>query len=380
MANIIQKLHDQGIIPDCPSWLPDNAPYLTITGSMAYGVADTSDKNNLSDYDIYGFAIPPKSMVFSHLAGHIEGFGNCPTKFEQWQKAHVIDPNALAGKGKEWDFSIFSIVKFFELCRQNNPNMLDCLFTPENCVIHCTQIGRMVRDNRKMFLSKLVWKKMRSYAWSQLKKEKTTSESEKVKNVVDFEIMSNIPRSTTFLEVENEMKRRKLIQDQPISSLDQPISSLDHVSTPMLTKYYELYQNGMSESTRFETRKINGQDNKFLYHLIRLFDEAEQILLEGTMDLQRAKEVMKAVRRGDWSSAEVNQWAMEKEKSLEIAYTNCKLPESPPIEPLKQLLLQCLEQHYGTLDKCIANTDWAAITLKEIDTSLEKIRKQLYSC
>ncbi len=42
-----------------------------------------------------------------------------------------------------------------------------------------------------------------------------------------------------------------------------------------------------------------------------------------------------------------------KEKSLEELYTKSKLQHSPDEGAIKSLLLECLEMHYGSLDKCI---------------------------
>ena len=52
----------------------------------------------------------------------------------------------------------------------NNPNMLDLLFVPTECVTHSTKIGDMVRDKRKLFLHKGCWHKFKGYAFSQMKK------------------------------------------------------------------------------------------------------------------------------------------------------------------------------------------------------------------
>lgn len=308
MSKLIADLQKRGLIHP-PAWLADNTHYLTIMGSHAYGVADTSVKEKIPDYDVYGFAIPPKAMIFPHLNGHIPGFGPEPQLFDQYQQHHIVDSDANGGLGKEWDFSVFSIVKFFELCRGNNPNMIDSLFTPENCIIHCTQIGRLVRDNRRLFLSKLCWKNFRGYAASQL---------------------------------------HKMNSKEPIGG-------------------------------RKEIIKRHGYDVKFAYHVIRLFDEAEQIMMEGEINLQRAKDVMKAIRRGDWTAGEVAEWAKEKDKALEVVYTQCKLPETPPIEPIRLLLLNCLEQHYGSLEHCVAQMGWAEQTLKDIDQILNCVRSKLYS-
>ena len=48
-----------------PKWMSGYS-YLTIMGSRAYGSA-TED----SDYDFYGFVVPPKEIVFPYLAGDI---------------------------------------------------------------------------------------------------------------------------------------------------------------------------------------------------------------------------------------------------------------------------------------------------------------------
>jgi hypothetical protein len=48
----------------------EGTQYLVHMGSDAYGVS-----SNSSDIDAYGFCIPPKSYIFPHLSGEIEGFG-----------------------------------------------------------------------------------------------------------------------------------------------------------------------------------------------------------------------------------------------------------------------------------------------------------------
>jgi len=53
---------------------------------------------------------------------------------------------------------------------ENNPNTIDTLFVPLNCILHKTVIGDMIRDNRKLFLHKGCWHKFKGYAYSQLHK------------------------------------------------------------------------------------------------------------------------------------------------------------------------------------------------------------------
>lgn len=369
MSSIVQKLNEKRLISP-PSWLPNNIQYETYMGSHSYGVADTSVKTKLPDYDVYGFAIPPKEMIFPHLAGNIIGFGPKPQSFDQWQEHHVMESDPSNNVSKEWDLQIFGIVRLFELCRENNPNMIDSLFTPESCVIHITKVGRMVRDNRKMFLSKECFVKFRGYAASQLKKTEKVANSKEIETIWKFEIDHNIPRSTKISEVENEIEARKKGTNSS--------KELKNLNDKILNDYLEIYNKGLESSTRFEDRKINGQDVKFLYHLIRLYDECEQIILHGDIDLQRARETMKAVRRGEWTTEQVNNWVKAKEISLEKSFAECKLPAKAPTESLKKLLLSCLEEHYGSMKDCVTELGWAESLVRDIDKLIEQNRRLMY--
>lgn len=272
---LIKKLEDKKLIHP-PSWLALNTHYLTQMGSNAYGVQQDD-----SDMDIYGFCMPPKDMIFPHLAGEIPGFGNQITRFEQFQEHHVIDKEA----GKEYDFSIYSIVKYFQLCMENNPNMVDSLFVPRRCILHSTAIGELVRENRKMFLHKGCFHKYKGYAYGQ---------ASKIQNKVNYQ---------------NE-KRAADIEEF-------------------------------------------GYSLKYAYHLVRLLNECEQILIEGDLDLERNREQLKSIRRGEWTLEQIMQYFQDKEKLLEELYVKSDLQHSANEDAIKELLLSCIEMHYGNLSDAI---------------------------
>ena len=52
MSSTTQKLMEKGLATDAPSFLKTNVHYETIMGSHAYGVADTSVKAKIPDYDV----------------------------------------------------------------------------------------------------------------------------------------------------------------------------------------------------------------------------------------------------------------------------------------------------------------------------------------
>ena len=173
MSSYVKKLEEY---LNTPKWMIDNIMFEGITGSVAYGVS-----TDYSDMDIVGFCIPPKELVFPHLAGEIPGFGNQLKRFDVWQQHHIEYHK------KTYDFAIYSIVKFFQLCMENNPNMIDVLFLPRSCVLHSTQIYEHMRENRKIFLHKGCWFKFRGYAYSQLSKIRSKTNSSNPKRAANIE-------------------------------------------------------------------------------------------------------------------------------------------------------------------------------------------------
>ncbi len=273
-----------------PTWLASNCHFLTIHGSIAYGT-----NSDTSDFDVYGWAIPRKDVIFPHLAGEIPDFGKQKQRFDQWFQHSIVDPEAQSG-GREYDITVYGIVRFFQLCMENNPNVLETLFTAADCVLHTTSIANMVRDNRRLFLHKGILPKLRGYAYSQLTKAGSQSRQGK----------------------------------------------------------------------RAEQVKELGWDAKFLSHVKRLALQAEDVLKTGDLDLRKNKEEVKAVKRGEVSLDDVRKWFTEKELYLQKLELESKLPWGPDEPKIKQLLIDCLEHHFGNLENCVANLNKDSQTLQSI--------------
>lgn len=158
--SIFDKLLAEDLIKP-PRFLKNNIIYEVLTGSHAYGT-NLAEK---SDFDIYGVGIPPKDVIFPHLSGEIPGFGRQIQRFEQFLQHHVD----YHGQ-KQYDITIFSIVKYVHLCMENNPNMIDTLFVPQDCITSINAIGQMIRSARTKFLHKGSYHKFLGYAHSQLHK------------------------------------------------------------------------------------------------------------------------------------------------------------------------------------------------------------------
>lgn len=301
--NIIQELYDKKITNlGGHAWIYDNCQYITMMGSVAYG-----SNSDTSDIDIYSFCIPRREDVFPHLKGEIVGFGEAKhnnNRFRNLQLHHIVCEDKI------YDLNIYNIVDYFQSIMENNPNILDSLFTPQFCVLYSTKVGQMVREKRKMFLHLGAWHTFKGYAYAQLSKSK-----------------NKIPTG----------KRKE---------------SFDKI----------------------------GYDVKSASHLVRLLNQVEQILVEGDVDLQRCREQIKSIRRGEWTFEQVKDFFTRKEIELETLYAKnqANLPFGPNDcglqEKCKQLLINCLEEHYGSLNKCFVDENAPIKAMREINEILQKNR------
>jgi hypothetical protein len=295
-----------------PRFVGCNVHYECFTGSIAYGSCTDTSK---SDYDVYGFCVPPKKIIFPHLDGVIDGFGRQRKRFDQFQKHHIIEENTKGGRGqREIDLTIYNIVRYFHLCLENNPNMIDSLFVPADCVLHSTQVGQAVRENRRLFLHKGSWPKLKGYAYSQLNKIRTRDDLDRKDNKGNPVVVG---------------KRRDLIDEY-------------------------------------------GYDVKFASHVVRLMNQAEQILLTHDLDLRRDAEQLKAIRRGEWTVEQVREFFARKEVELETIYQESTLRWGPDEEAIKALLLRCLGMCYEDIDRIVPQPNAATKALGEIQAVLDK--------
>jgi hypothetical protein len=96
-----------------------------------------------------------------------------------------------------------------------------------------------------------------------------------------------------------------------------------------------------------------------------------------SQDLTRAKELMKAIRRGDVGENWIREFFKESEKRLEKAYQESTLPYVPREAEIKDLLFQCIEMHYGDLKQIVPKEDAYRRAFEEISSVVSKHRNLL---
>lgn len=125
--------------PHAETDLYQHVIYRCVIGSRAYGL----DRDN-SDVDRRGVYLPPASMHWS-VFGVPEQLENQETQECYWE-----------------------IGKFIALALKANPNVLETLYSP--LVEYADAFAQRLRDERAIFLSRLVYQTFNGYAMSQFRK------------------------------------------------------------------------------------------------------------------------------------------------------------------------------------------------------------------
>lgn len=118
---------------------PTNVVLEGITGSRAYGL-DTES----SDTDIKGVYVAPTSEIL--------GLYNVKETIDH------TDP----------DWVYHEVGKFIQLAMKGNPTILELLYL--DGYLELTKVGKMLVDNRHLFLSNVIYKSYGGYALSQARK------------------------------------------------------------------------------------------------------------------------------------------------------------------------------------------------------------------
>jgi len=114
-----------------------------ISGSHAYGIATPE-----SDVDTRGiFRVHPEDFM-----------------------SLVRPPKQVTDN--EDDTTFWELRRYFELAAECNPNIIELLFTPEDCINFISPAGRKLLDNRNLFISKRAYHTFSGYAHSQIKRAK----------------------------------------------------------------------------------------------------------------------------------------------------------------------------------------------------------------
>ena len=281
-----------------------------ITGSVLYGT-NTPE----SDVDKRGICLPPMEILIDPFMSF-----NVKDSFEGEDRA------------------IYDLGKFFELCSQMNPNIVEMLFIPEDKIVFQNATWKYVLEHKELFLSKKARHTFTGYSISQLKaiirhrewfidppshkptrKEFALSESPLVSEA-NIQNMMGVPNNLFKDEHYDELQRERRYRE-----------------TKKKWDNYMQWQTNRNPKRKASEEKM-GFDGKYASHLFRLMEEGKELLLTGnlTFPLQNADWLL-AIKNGDYTYEQILEMAWNMEKEFELWYEQSPLPKSLNINGLKEL-------------------------------------------
>ena len=292
-----------------------NLCYLVYSGSISYG---TNNEN--SDIDIRGFAKEYLSDILLERP------------FEVYED-------------EKTDSVIYGLRKFVNLCKNANPNVLELLGVKDEHILYMNEIGKLIRDNVHLFLSKKAFKSFSGYATAQLRRLQNAlahdryNQEEKEKH-----ILKSI--ESMMLVTEDQYKLNKgdikfFLKD----SLVHLSVNIDSISLRQFNAINGSLHTMLNCYDKLNNRNRKKDDNhlfKHAMHLIRLYFTCLDILEKGELITYREKDlpVLRAIRNGEISLDDVFKLVDELEEKLKIAYLTTKLPDSCDEEGIEKLLLK----------------------------------------
>jgi predicted nucleotidyltransferase len=350
--------------------------FSAIMGSKAYGTSLP-----ISDTDIRGIFIQPLDDILLH--GYVE---------------QVSD--------EKNDIIFYELRRFMHLVSGNNPNILELLNAPEDCILISSQDYKKIYLSRDKFLSKICQNSFGGYAIQQIKKSRgydkkiNWEESEMVrKEVLDFcyvlQHNGTVPLLDYFARLnENQgissfdvynfglskmdhahdlyaaydltrynqrkgiISRRPNVNDVQIVSIpkEAPVSfymtfNKDAYSTHC--KRYKEYQEWLEKRNedRFKMNKAHGKnyDSKNMSHTIRLLNVAIEIATQKEIIVRRTDDEIKilmSIRRGEMEYDDLLEKAESLMKKMDSLFDSSDLPETPDIEFIKNLQFEVRRNFY----------------------------------
>jgi len=293
-------------------------------------------------------------------------------------------------KGFEDDRVVYDIRKFVSLAMENNPNIIELLFTDEqHHTTTSTWFDRLI-EHRDKFISKNVKYRFSGYAFAQLKRIKRhrgylLNPPGKKPERSDFGLpeqklitadnmgafqwlIANLLKGTLdYLNISEELREelkdvnyigavQRGIPDHCWGEVQDLTGASDEWIASMMNE--KAYINSLNEWNAYQTWQRNrnkslaeiekkfGYDCKHAMHLVRLMRMGMEILETGEVHVFRPdREELKSIRDGAWTYDQIVEYADNCEERLNTLYDTTELRKQPNRKFLDSLCVNIIDEY-----------------------------------
>jgi len=293
-----------------------------IIGSQLYGTATPT-----SDTDFGGFFIADIEYYYGLNSVDEVDFSTV-SKLENGRNA----PDAI-------DLKLYELRKFVRLAMENNPNIIEQLFIPQNKMVFCNAAAMKIFTSAHLFPHKGLTQKFIGYAKSQLHKMRVKPENydELSRFKLYFETCLCLPKH-----------RKAFIQDIPNESgiwkEGNQFYAIGDLKFNGKVKMEDVYNSVVERLNKAGSRTDiflkHGYDTKFGMHCIRLLQEGMQLLKTGRLVFPLENvETLKSIRAGEWTVEQVVEMSERLTEELDQVSAKSTLPSGPRFDEIEKLLV-----------------------------------------
>lgn len=315
IAEAFDASHDFRFLPHCI--------VMGYVGSRSHGtyVPPTRDDANddaIDDIDLMGIVLPP--------ADHLIGLPHAA--FDNW--VHQKD---------ELDVVLHSLHKIVRLLLKGNPNVLGLLWLREEDYLSRHAAFELLRDQRSLFAAKSVYASFAGYASGQL--HRMTSYSPQIQAEMD----------TLAAELEAAGWPTSEIMDGRSLPMPKGIApQLANEKAARLKSLRARYHAAYMGEKRRRLVVQHGYDTKNAAHLVRLLAMCCEFLGDGDLRVYRDfsggdAEVLRAIKRGEWTLDAVKVRAEELFAAAKVARDKSPLPDEPDYTAVNRLIVEIVMEY-----------------------------------
>lgn len=345
-----------------------------------------------------------KNLILFEVISGSKSFGlNTPTSDTDIKGVYYLPKEAFFGleyipqiSNETNDEVYYEIGRFIELLLKNNPNILEILATPEDCILYKHPIMNLLQIED--FLSKLSKDSFAGYAITQIKKARGLKKKivnpipKERKSLLDFCYVFGVNNEESIslekwlnkqdykqencglMKVSNAkgifalfydknknlgykgIIKNKASNEVSLSSVPKEEKQIAYLSCnlegySMYCKEYAEYWDWIAKRNedRYNTNQKHGKqyDSKNMMHTIRLLQSAKQIITTGKLNIRVTnREELLAIKAGAMDYDDLLEIADHLIETIEMEYEKCNLPEMPIKEKAIANLIKIREKMY----------------------------------
>jgi hypothetical protein len=381
--------------------------FLVMSGSHAYGMATPT-----SDYDYRGIAIAPTSSYI----GLLDKFEQCVDSdkgkhvYTHYPVGMLQDDPRVEGsrEGMAPDMQIMELSKFVRLAMDNNPSILEILFTDPKHYVICNPIMETILEKRDSIISKQAKARFCGYALQQLNRIKRhrrwledppdhqptrvefglpetgllspdqigAADALIVKEIDELMLRQDDLDENLKIEISNGIhkiinavwralhnteipighdKMFESIQDATFWGLAMEKGFTDNFLAVLAAekryraakREWDQYQNWLAtrNPARAELEAKHKYDTKHGSHLVRLLRMAREIIETGKVNVLRPDaEELLAIRNGAMTYEQLVEMAEREDLALDVSLKKSKLRSKPDVHLFDDLVRKMIVQ------------------------------------